>query len=138
MNIPRIQLECSFSRKELYNVYTKFKALSKISMTTFPDMMKDVGVERSIFMNGLKQLSLDNTDFLERIFNSVDRQKKGYLNWDEFFSALKLISSSDLKDKIDLFFQIVDSDGNGMFSYDEIKGICSMSMSKIKVFEDEN
>ena len=54
MNIPKIQLECSFSRKELYNIYTKFKALSKISMTNFPELMTDIGVEKSVFMNGLK------------------------------------------------------------------------------------
>ena len=49
-------------------------------------------------------MSLDNTDFLERIFSSCDRDNKGYLVWDEFFNALKLISSSDVNDKIDLFF----------------------------------
>eukprot|EP00347_Sterkiella_histriomuscorum_P016078 403354574 len=137
MNIPKIQLECSFSRKELYNIFTKFKALSKVSMKNFPDIMKEVGVERSVFMNGMKQLSLDNTDFLERIFQSCDKDNNGYLQWEEFFSALKLISSSDVNDKIDLFFKIVDSDGNGMFSFDEIKEICYMSMSKVSVQDEK-
>jgi Ca2+-binding EF-hand superfamily protein len=41
-----------------------------------------------------------------------------------------LISSRDLKDKIDLFFYILDADGNGLFSFDEIKDICKMSFSK--------
>lgn len=54
MNIPKIQLECSFSRKDLYSIFTKFKSLSKISMLNFPDVMKEVGVERSVFMNGMK------------------------------------------------------------------------------------
>ncbi len=131
MNIPKIQLQCSFSRKELYNIFTKFKALSKISMLNFPQKLKTVGVEKSVFMNGMKQQYLDNTDFLVRIFNSVDKDNKDYLTWEEFFAALKLISSSDLNDKIDLFFQIVDSDGNGNFSYDEIKEICELSMPKV-------
>lgn len=131
MNIPKIQLDCSFNRKELYNIYTKFKALAKISKTNFPEIVKDIGVEKSVFMNGLKQLSLDNTDFLEKIFESVDNGSKDYLIWDEYFQALKLISSNDLKDKIDLFFKIVDADGNGMFSYDEIKDICKLSLSKV-------
>ncbi len=46
-----------------------------------------------------------------------------------------MISSRDLKDKIDLFFYIVDQDGNGKFSFDEIKKICKLSLSK---FPDEN
>ena len=132
MNIPKIQLTCSFNRKQLYNIYTKFKALSKISKLTFPEKVTDIGVEKSIFMNGLKQLSLDNTDFLEKIFDSVDEVGKGFLLWEEYFQALKLISSSDLKDKIDLFFKIVDADGNGNFSFDEIKDICKLSLSKIE------
>jgi Ca2+-binding EF-hand superfamily protein len=57
---------------------------------------------------------------------------KGYLNWEEFFRALKLISSKDLKDKIELFFYIVDADGNGRFSFPEIKDICKLSLSKFE------
>lgn len=140
MNIPKIQLQCSFTRKELYNIFTKFKALSKISMLNFPNKLKEIGVEKSVFMNGLKQLCLDNTDFLDRIFSSVDKANKEYLTWEEFFAALKLISSSDLNDKIDLFFQIVDADGNGNFSYDEIKEICELSMPKVDLvkYKDGN
>ena len=133
MNIPMIQLDCSFTRQELYSIYTKFKALAKISKASFPEKMTNIGVEKSVFMNGLKMLSLDNTDFLEKIFESVDKENKGFLYWEQYFQALKLISSNDLNDKIDLFFKIVDADGNGLFSFDEIKDICLLSLSKIKI-----
>lgn len=43
---------------------------------------------------------------------------------------MKLISSRDLRDKIELFFFIVDADGNGRFSFLEIKDICKLSLSK--------
>lgn len=59
-------------------------------------------------MSGNKELSLDNPDLLIKIFDSVDKQGKGYLIWDEYFLAMKLISTTDLKDKIDLFFDVVD------------------------------
>jgi Ca2+-binding EF-hand superfamily protein len=146
MNIPALQLECSFSRKELYSIFTKFKALSKISALVQQrqnpgksDLQSEneIGVAKEVFMSGLKHLSLDNTDFLEKIFTSVDKSNKGYLVWEEFFAALKLISSTDLNDKIDLFFQIVDADGNGSFSFPEIRQICQLSMSKINKSEGE-
>ncbi len=86
---------------------------------------------KDIFMECLRFLSLDNTDFLEKIFDSQDYSFKGYLIWQEFFSAIKLIESNDLKDKIDLFFRIVDADGNGLFSFEEIKDICGLSMAKM-------
>lgn len=130
MNIPKIQLKCSFTRKELYNIYTRFKSLSKLSMVKVPNQ-EQIGVEKTIFMEGLKFLSLDNTDFLEKIFDSQDSSSKGYLVWDEFFAALKLIQSNDMKDKIELFFRIVDADGNGLFSFEEIKDICGLSMTKM-------
>ena len=37
MNIPKIQLGCSFSRRQLFDIYSNFKALAKISKTNFPD-----------------------------------------------------------------------------------------------------
>jgi len=107
-------------------------------MLNFPHKLKEIGVEKSVFMNGLKQLCLDNTDFLEKIFSSVDKDNKEYLTWQEFFAAVKLISSSDLNDKIDLFFSIVDADGNGNFSYEEIREICELSMSKIDLNKYKN
>lgn len=88
-------------------------------------------------MTGMKELSMDNTDFLKKIFDSVDKESKGYIVWEEFFAAVKLISSNDLRDKIDLFFSIVDADGNGNFSFEEIKDICKLSLTKIED-SDEN
>lgn len=52
MNIPKLQLDCAFSRKEIYMIYAKFKALSKISKVNFPQIVKGViGVEKSVFIN---------------------------------------------------------------------------------------
>ena len=133
MNIPKIQINCSFSRRDLYMIYAKFKALSKISKVTHPEIVKEIGVEQSIFISCLNEDQVDNQEFLEKLFHSCDKEARGYLRWEEFFQALKLITSRDLKDKIDLFFYIVDADGNGLFSFDEIKNICKMSFSK---FED--
>ena len=114
-------------------IYTKFKSLSKISKVNYPEIVKDdVGVEKSTFINCLQEENVDNKEFLEKIFDTIDKSGKSFLNWDEFFQALKLVSSRDLKDKIDLFFYIVDSDGNGLFSFDEIKDICQLSFSKFQ------
>lgn len=130
MNIPKIQLDCAFTRKDLYMIFAKFKALSKISKVSFPDIVKEIGVEKSIFIKCLREDQVDNMEFLQKIFDSIDQLGKGYLNWEEFFQALKLISSRDLRDKIELFFYIVDADGNGQFSFPEIKDICKLSLSK--------
>ena len=53
MNIPKIQLGCSFTRKELYGFYSKFKALSKLSKLHNPENL-NIGVSRDIFMSCMK------------------------------------------------------------------------------------
>lgn len=50
---------------------------------------------------------------------------------------MKNVMSRSLKDKLDLFFSIVDADGNGNFSYDEIKEICEMSMIRLDGDEED-
>lgn len=55
MNIPKIQMECAFTRKDLYMLFAKFKALSKISKVSFPEIVKDIGVEKSVFIRCLKE-----------------------------------------------------------------------------------
>lgn len=60
MNIPKIQMECAFTRKDLYMLFAKFKALSKISKVSFPEIVKDIGVEKSVFIRCLKEEQVDN------------------------------------------------------------------------------
>lgn len=74
---------------------------------------------------------MENPEFILKIFDSADLPSQDeILDWDEFFVAMKMVLSKSLKDKLDLFFSIVDSDGNGNFSFEEIKEICEMSLMK--------
>jgi len=44
--------------------------------------------------------------------------------------AVKAIQARNIDSKIDLFFKIIDQDGNGTLSYDEVFEICSNSFEK--------
>jgi len=97
-----------------------------------------IGVDKETFIEGMKAISLDNPEFLQKIFDQSDSQSgDGLLTWKEFFTAMKNVMSRSLKDKLDLFFSIVDADGNGNFSYDEIQEICEMSMIRVDGDEDD-
>ena len=67
-----MEADCAFRRKEIYMIFAKFKALSKISKVSFPDIVKEIGVEKSIFIKCLKEEQVDNEEFLLKIFNSID------------------------------------------------------------------
>ena len=52
---------------------------------------------------------------------------------------MKAIQARNLDQKIDLFFKIIDEDGNGSLSYDEIFKICASSFQRFSpnIQEDE-
>ena len=54
----------------------------------------------------------------------------GYLTWEEFIECMKLICSGNLIQRIELFFKVLDEDGNGMFSYQEIYDIAKISLAR--------
>jgi Ca2+-binding EF-hand superfamily protein len=51
---------------------------------------------------------------------------------------MKQIQTENLNEKIDLFFKIIDTDGNGMLSYDEVGEICEMSLTNCFTPSEEN
>jgi len=66
----------------------------------------------------------------ERFFNRSNINHDGFLSWEEFLQAIKILTTSELELKLNMFFSIIDADGNGMFDYDEIFEICKLSFAK--------
>lgn len=73
---------------------------------------------------------MEDEDFVTRIFNSANTSLSGNLSWSEFLKAMKILKSSNLREKIDLFFEIIDADGNGMLNREEVLEICKMSLTR--------
>ena len=48
------------------------------------------------------------------------------------------IKSDSISDKIDMFFKIIDTDGNGLLSYDEVLELSLMSLKRNIKGEDKN
>ena len=68
-----------------------------------------------------------NQGILGKLFTSLDREKKGYLNQEEFLESMQVVCSSNPHDKVDLFLKMVDDDGSGCYSFEEIKEICLLT-----------
>ena len=41
---------------------------------------------------------------------------------------MRQMMTEDFNERIDLFFKIIDTDGNGMLSYEEVLEICEISL----------
>jgi len=101
-----------------------------------------VGVDNRAFMQGIKECRMYNQGILQKIFESLDDGKKGYLVWHEFLEGMKIVCSKSEKDKVELFLKMVDSgddDGNGCFDFEEIKEICVLTFQDFtsKAKDDE-
>ncbi len=50
---------------------------------------------------------------------------------------MSVIKSENISEKIDLFFRIIDTDGNGELSWNEVYNLCIMSLKRSLVVEDK-
>ena len=79
-----------------------------------------------------------NQGILVKIFHSLDREGKGYLNQEEFLESMQVVCSQSSEEKVDLFLRMVDDDGGGSFSYEEIKEICLLTFEEGDEDEEES
>ena len=56
---------------------------------------------------------------------------------DEFMEVTGFVIGATFNEKIDLFFKMIDTDGNGMLSWDEIYEICQDSLEMFCMEEDD-
>ena len=142
LHFPTLPLEgetdSGFTRTEIIDFYILFKTLCKLSLleaVVNGDQHPVIGVNESTFRNYIKQLCFEHDDMCARFFEVANTEKDGYRDWYQFFEAMKILKTTDLKTKIDRFFKIIDSDGNGMFDFDEVSEICKMSLAKFTTQE---
>ena len=90
--------------------------------------VENVGVHLHEFKQGLRVCRIYNQGILEKIFHSLDEEKKGYLNWDQFLESMTIVCSKSMEDKVDSFLKMVDTEGGGGFDFGEIKEICVLTL----------
>lgn len=105
-----------------------------------------VGVDKPSFMQGIKECRIYNQGILQKIFDSLDEGRKGYLEWAEFLEGMKIVCSKSDEDKVDLFLKMVDSGGDddadgggsGGFDFDEIMSICMLTFQDFTSKKQDN
>ena len=80
--------------------------------------------------DGFNQLQFENTVVIEKIFEQINKNlspKTNRILFDEFIELVCSFSTNDLDKKVSRFFTLVDEDGNGELSEDEIMNLCLRS-----------
>jgi len=107
------------------------------------DHMKDAvsHVDKLLFKYGIPELVFENPEVIDRIIHGVQRKERQEKNlehryWEpqpmtpqEFMKCTSFIIATTFEEKIDMFFQMIDLDGNGLLSWDEINDISLQSLS---------
>ena len=149
-NIHFIKRDAEITRNEIIQYFVLFKALCEISAQRLYQQHKNDkhnlvdklhkvdGVDYPTLCDGMFQIGLQNEEILKRVFFSIDTKIKGYLDWGGFISCVIAIRSKSLSEKIDLFVNIADEDGNGQLSWDEIYALSRLCLQKyISVKNDD-
>ncbi|CAK4632739.1 unnamed protein product [Aphanomyces euteiches] len=78
--------------------------------------------------------------YADRLFQVIDTNHDGRISFDEFAQSVALLSTkAPMADKTKLSFQILDMDGDGLLSKDEVTSMLhtSLAENKIKLTKDQ-
>ncbi len=90
----------------------------------------DEGIDFNTFFNCNKNVNDQGLHIAGKIFKAIKTLDSKYINWEEYFTGLHTLRSSDFEDKIDLFLKIIDTDGNCHLSYKEVLSISIDSLNR--------
>ena len=88
------------------------------------------GVDFKTFHQGVLQMSTESEELAKKIFTTINVKNNNYLSWEEFLMGMITIKSENISDKIDMFFKIIDSDVNGLLSYQEVLELSYLSLKR--------
>ena len=58
------------------------------------------------------------------------------MSWQNYFDGMMKIKDQNIDNKLDLFFQILDENGDGSFDYNEVYNLSMISLQR--VLQDNN
>jgi len=110
--LDKLHLSTHFDQKELKAMWKQFKKETPsgaINKDEFKEVMKQMGVVDP-FLQDL-------------IFNVFDDNKDGSINFQEFVTALSVMTRGDPNEKLEFAFHMYDLDGNGFIDKEEMAQI---------------
>lgn len=114
MEIRQLLKETNYSRRELYIMYVRFKALCSMSPTPY-------GIDRKTFKSAVARLSVEDDLFVNKVYDLIDEDHSDSIEWNEFLTVMSALekgnsSKQNKKSQIQFFFRIYDIDNDGVIS----------------------
>lgn len=105
--------ETSMTRTELYRLFNRFKALCLLSGT--PGF-----INKEMFKDGVSSLAFEDDHFVDRVFEILDENNNGSIEWPEFVNAVNALETGSAYDKLAFCFRVYDRDHDGSIERDEL------------------
>ena len=88
------------------------------------------GVDFYTFRNGIYQVFMQPTELAKEMFEIIDFNFSGFLNWQEFLNLMVVIKAKTLVERVNLFIKIADKDGNQSLSKDEVFNLTKICLGR--------
>ena len=117
----------------LYDVFIEFKSLLKCGMVHNRnlDLVKQ-GIDFDIFFNCNTKINQQGIDLSRKIFKAFNNKTNlNFMSWQNYFDGMMKIKDQNIDNKLDLFFQILDENGDGSFDYNEVYNLSLISLQRV-------
>lgn len=131
-NIPSLIHKYKYLKRNLlYELYTQYKLFMIICCTITSNLNQvHKGLDFNSFYNCLPQVRGQGKILGEKLFNSLLGLGECNLDWVKYLEGMLTMRNKEISEKIDVFFSIIDTNENGMLSYDEVYELSKVSLER--------
>ena len=122
-----------YSIKLLYDVFIEFKTLLKCGMIHNRCLnLHKKGIDFETFYNCNTKINQQGIALSKKIFKAFNNKTNiNYIPWQNYMDGMMKIKDPNIDNKLDLFFQILDENGDGSFDYNEVHNLSLISLQRV-------
>jgi len=109
-DIHELRMQTKYTERELFVLFNRFKALT--SLSSDPS-----GIDKETFKKGVPMLSVEDDFFVDHVFEVLDEDASGMIDWNEFLEALSSLNRGSREKRAEFLFRVYN------LSKDRQKGI---------------
>ena len=130
LNIPRcLKAFPKLKRSVFYDIFVQFKELLVLCTSINKNLKKvEKGIDFDTFFNCIPQMKSQGKKHALKIYKTLSGINLQCMNWEDYLKGMYSMRSDDINDKIDIFLKIIDADGNGLLSFEEVFDISKESL----------
>ena len=133
-NLPKVlNQNKEYNLKLLYDVFIEFKSLLKCGMVHNKNLsLHKQGIDFDTFFNCNTKINQQGIALSKKIFKAFNNKTNlNYMSWQNYFDGMMKIKDQNIDNKLDLFFQILDENGDGSFDYNEVFNLSLISLQRV-------